>query len=122
VGTLGVVARGFRDLSVYRSAARLGDEIHGSVALWNSLDQWTTGVQLIRAVDSVGANIAESHGRYQPADQKRFLFIARGSAAEAEHWLDRAKARGLALPNDAEKRMREIARMLNGLIRARARA
>jgi four helix bundle protein len=76
---------------------------------------------MVRAADSVGANIAESSGR-TGGDQRRFLIIARASVLELEHWLDRATERDLQLPSHAVAETREVGRMLNGLIRARAHA
>jgi four helix bundle protein len=75
------------------------------------------GDQLIRAADSVPANIAEATGRWTAADKRRFLLIARGSLHETENWLERASNRGLLSP-DLLDRIPEIARTLNGLIRA----
>jgi four helix bundle protein len=95
----------------------MADAIRDAVVGWRSVDRWTLGVQLIRAADSVGANIAEAYGRFTAADQRRMLYVARGSALETEHWIARANARGLPLPPQAD-RASELARMLNGLIRA----
>ena len=95
---------------------QLADEIHAQVRTWPSLDQRTVGTQLIRAVDSIGANIAEAAGRFSTRDRRRFLVIARGSLFETQHWLARAHARRL-LPNDYSDRVDDIARPLSGLIR-----
>jgi len=46
------------------------------------------GRQLFRAGSSIGANIAEGYGRYSPGAYRNHLSIARGSAFEAEGWLD----------------------------------
>jgi four helix bundle protein len=113
-----VPPEGFEDLAVYRRAAALADELRQAVGEWDSLDQWTVGVQTIRSADSICANIAEAMGRWSAPDQLRILFIARGSATELQNWIHRATARGLACPADAVLRVREIGRMLNGLIRA----
>jgi four helix bundle protein len=51
---------------------------------------------LVRAADSIGANIAEANGRAKGPDQSRLLVIARGSIYETQHWLERARSRGLA--------------------------
>jgi four helix bundle protein len=112
------VERGFRDLLVYRRAVALADELTEAVRDWSSEDRWTIGVQAMRAADSIGANLAEAHGRGPFPDRRRFLFIARGSGFELEHWLERAEQRKLAIPNDAPARAREISRMLNGLTRS----
>jgi four helix bundle protein len=107
----------FEELVVYQRAAALADDIRESVTAWRPLDAWGAGTQLLRATDSVAANIAEATGRWTARDQIRVLFIARGSLTEAQHWLARAKARGLPTPEDASERLSEIGRMLNGLIR-----
>ncbi|WP_333254109.1 four helix bundle protein [Microcoleus sp. S13_C5] len=36
------------------------------------------GKQIVRSADSVGANIAEGHGRYSCQDNQRFVKIALG--------------------------------------------
>ena len=105
----------FRRLDAYEAAVRLADEVHALVATWRSLDQWSLGVQVLRSVDSIGANIAEAAGRERPLDRRRFLVIARGSLYETEHWLARAKARGLAHGQDDQLMI--VARTLSGLIK-----
>jgi four helix bundle protein len=44
--------------------------------------------QLVAAAGSVGANVAEGHGRFTLASYRNHLSIARGSACEAGSWLD----------------------------------
>jgi four helix bundle protein len=46
------------------------------------------GHQLARAATSVAANIAEGHGRFSISAYRNHLLIARGSATEADSWLD----------------------------------
>jgi four helix bundle protein len=72
---------------------------------------------MLRAADSVGANIAEAHGRDTYPDRRRQLYIARGSAFELEHWLTTAEARGLPVPEGASGEAARLSRMLNGLAR-----
>jgi len=105
----------FRGLAAYRLAAELADGLHKQVATWPTFDRWTVGMQLVRAADSVGANIAEAGGRWHLADKRRLLVIARGSLYELEHWLLRARARGLSCSTSPV--LAELGRTLNGLIR-----
>ena len=105
-------------MAVYRRAVALADAIAAAVLCWPSFHRWTVGVQLVRAADSVGANIAEANGRAANPDQRRLLVIARGSLYETQHWLDRAQARGLECPPDATGTAAEVGRMLNGLVRS----
>ena len=106
----------FRDLDAYRRAFSFAAEVHEVVVSWPKHELWTVGVQLIRAADSVGANIAEALGRWHPPDRKRMLYIARGSLAETEHWVLCAEERGL-LPKGTSERLSDIRRPLNGLIK-----
>ena len=46
------------------------------------------GQQLVRSVDSVGANIAEGYGRFHYLDSAKFYYNARGSLSEARHWVE----------------------------------
>ncbi|MGD1942194.1 MAG: four helix bundle protein [Leptolyngbyaceae cyanobacterium] len=55
----------------------------------------TVGKQLVRSIDSIGANIAEGAGRGSYRDNGRFITIARGSLTETQHWLRRAQVRNL---------------------------
>jgi four helix bundle protein len=109
---------GFQGLAVYRQSAALADAVREAVLEWNSVDRWTVGIQLIRAADSIGANIAEATGRWSHADQIRMLFIARGSSYELQHWMARAKARKWTCPPGAANEADTVGRMLNGLIAA----
>jgi four helix bundle protein len=86
---------GFERLEVYKLAERLADEIWDIVLAWNFFAKDTVGKQLVRAADSVGANIAEGSGRGSYADNKRFVRTARGSLNETQHFLRRAYKRKL---------------------------
>jgi four helix bundle protein len=107
----------YRNLFAYAAASRLADDAYRDVRRWPSFERGTIGRQLMRSVDSIGANIAEAHGRWQPRDKAHFLVIARGSLCETDHWLTRAHARGLVEEVPSEQ-LDEIARGLSGLIRA----
>lgn len=85
----------FQDLEVYRLTEGLADAVWEIVLKWDPLARDTVGKQLIRAADSIGANIAEGSGRGSHADTRRFLRIARGSLLETQHWLRRAFRRHL---------------------------
>lgn len=85
----------FQDLDVYRLAEDFEDAVWDIVLKWNILARDTVGKQLIRAADSIGANIAEGCGRDSHKDNRRFVRIARGSLLESQHWLRRAFRRKL---------------------------
>jgi four helix bundle protein len=106
----------FRSLAAYQRSRALAEEMHAIVVRWPVFGRDTVGLQLVRAVDSVAANIAESAGRWTAADKRRFLIIARGSLYEAEHWIDCARTRGL-LNRDYDEQLAAIARALSGLVK-----
>jgi four helix bundle protein len=85
----------FEKLRVYQLAEKLMDDIWKIVIGWNTFARDTVGKQLVRAADSIGANIAEGCGRGTYQDNRRFVRIARGSLNETRHWLRRAFRRGL---------------------------
>ena len=87
--------RGFEKLQVYQLAEELADAIWRVVVTWPNLAKDTVGKQVIRAADSIGANIAEGSGRGSYQDNRRFVKIARGSLYETRHWLRRAYQRQL---------------------------
>lgn len=85
----------FENLHVYRLAEDLADDVWHVVADWPQFAKDTVGKQLVRAADSIGANIAEGTGRKAFQDNRRYVRIARGSLYETQHWLRRAYKRNL---------------------------
>ena len=95
--------KSFEELRVYRLAEELADEIWNIVRCWDSLARDTTGKQIIRSADSIGANIAEGTGRGTFQDNRRFVRMARGSLYETRHWLRRAFQRQLLAADQVAK-------------------
>ena len=113
-----VAGSAFRELVAYRLAAALANDLYEIASAWEKFPLWSVGLQMVRAADSVAANIAEADGRYHWADRRRFLLIARGSLYETEHWILQAERRKL-LPEGSSERIEEIAKTLNGLVKRR---
>jgi len=97
----------FENLQVYQLSERLADLIWDVVVPWNNLAKDTVGKQLIRAADSIGANIAEGSGRGTFQDNRRFARIARASLYETKHWLRRAYRRKL-MPSESVQLIRPL--------------
>jgi len=107
----------FENLRVYQLAEQLADEVWAIVGRWSAFSRNTVGGQLVRAADSVGANIAEGSGRGSYQDNRRFVKIARGSLSEVQHWLRRAYKRNL-LSDENIARLRPIVEELTPKINA----
>lgn len=75
----------FENLRIYQLAESFSDDVWKLVSGWDAFARDTLGKQLVRSVDSVGANIAEGCGRYTLKDNRRFVTIARGSLYEAKY-------------------------------------
>jgi len=75
---------------VYQRAEAVADQVWELVNGWEWFPKKTVGTQLARAADSIGANIAESAGRFHPGDVRNFLYFARSSLQETRFWLRRA--------------------------------
>jgi four helix bundle protein len=97
------MAEGFEQLRVYRMSEQLADSVWDLVSAYRGLARDTIGKQMVRAADSIGANIAEGFGRGTYADNKRFVRIARGSLYETRHWLRRAFVRKLLTDNETAR-------------------
>ena len=85
----------FEKLRIFELSEKLADQVWNCVTRWDNLARDTVGKQLVRAADSIGANIAEGSGRGSSQDYRRFLRMARGSLYETLHWLRRAYTRKL---------------------------
>jgi four helix bundle protein len=86
------------DLSEFKiigHADLIGDAVWEQVILWKYFEKDTIGKQLVRAADSISANLSEAYGRYSFADRKRFAYYARGSLCETINWLQKSSKRGL---------------------------
>jgi four helix bundle protein len=104
------------DVRVLKSTEQIADAIYKVAASWNDFARDVVGKQISRAADSIGANIAESFGRYHFGEKIQFLYYARGSLFETKYWLNRASARELMSPVDSQNyttRLTDIARQLN---------
>jgi four helix bundle protein len=119
-----VVSRGvkmeksnFENLQVFQLAENLSDRIWHIVIEWTYFEKDTLGKQIIRAADSIGANIAEGSGRYNFADNRRFVKIARGSLHETRYWLKRAHMRHL-LTNEQVDNLKPIINELSPKLNA----
>ncbi len=111
----------FEKLEVYQLAEKIADRIWDIVIKWDHFAKDAVGRQIVRAADSVGANIAEGIGRGSHADNKRFVRTARGSLYETKHFLRRAFKRNLLGRTDIDAlkpMIDELAPRLNAYLKS----
>jgi four helix bundle protein len=83
------------ELQVYQLSMEIGEEVWNIVIKWDYFSKDTIGKQLVRAVDSVSANLSEGFGRYHYKENKNFSYYSRGSLYETKTWLTKAHNRNL---------------------------
>src|SRR5574338_1294662 len=104
----------YQDLIFYQKARQAVKRIDELIKNWpKTMHSQEISRQLFRSATSVGANIAEGHGRHQGTEYIHFLIIAQGSANETEHWLNTALDCGLG----SKDRIDEILKLNNETIR-----
>lgn len=108
------------ELNVYTLAMEIGNQCWTIVNNWSYFEKDTTGKQLVKAADSIAANISEGYGRFHANQRRYFNFIARGSLFETKTWLDKAFHRGLISVeshNLLKAEINELCLMLNSYIK-----
>jgi four helix bundle protein len=94
------------ELEVYQLSEKLADLIWEQVITWDNFARDTLGKQLVRAADSIGANIAEGGGSDGARENHRYLGYAQRSLRETRFHLRRAFSRSL-LDNAAIELIRD---------------
>ena len=110
----------FRDLDVWKRAVDLTKVIYSITNKFHHEEQYGLSGQLRRAAVSISSNIAEGCGRRTSKDCVGFLHNATGSVNEVESELLVAKELGYLKEieiKDLISELKEIGKMLNGLIR-----
>ena len=83
------------DLQVYSLSMDMAERIWNIVIEWDYFTKDTIGKQLVRASDSIAANLSEGFGRYHYRENKNFSYYSRGSLFETKTWLTKAHNRKL---------------------------
>jgi len=83
------------DIESFRISFHLSNYVWDVVLKWSNFSQRTVGEQLVRAVDSISANIAEGFGRYGKKDKIKFYRYSQGSLSESLNWNEKSKIRKL---------------------------
>jgi four helix bundle protein len=109
------------ELEVYRLAMDIGERVWAEVVLWDFFAKDTVGKQLVRAADSVAANLSEGFGRFHFKENKQYGYYSRGSLFETKTWLTKAAKRNLIAPETHaafERDLNQLGRILNAYIKS----
>jgi four helix bundle protein len=110
-----------KQLQVWQKAIALCEAIYQATHRFPDDERFGLTTQMRRAAVSIPSNLAEGYGRGTRRDYRQFVRIARGSAFEVETQIIVAQRLGF-LTDDAANvlvsQVREVLRMLNGLIRS----
>jgi four helix bundle protein len=113
------------ELETYQLAEKMSDEIWSIVLGWDFFAKDTIGKQLVRAADSVSANLSERYGRYFYKENKQFCYYSRGSLMETKTWIGKASRRNLIneqTSTELIKRLEIIHKKLNAYIKSIGRS
>lgn len=86
----------------------LGEKIWNLVIKWDYFAKDTMGKQLVKAIDSIAANLSEGFGRYHFREKMNFGYYSRGPLYESRTWLKKATNRGLIDKEDYNRFVNEI--------------
>ena len=110
----------YQELIFYQKARQVVKAVDILIKTWpKTMQAQEISRQLFRSATSVGANIAEGHGRHQGIEYIHYLIIAQASANETEHWLHTAKDCGLGLNEKIDEALglnNEVVRMITSSI------
>lgn len=110
------------ELEIFKQFEAMSDKIWDSVVRLSNFERITLGQQLVRAADSIGANLAEGDGRFSDLDSIRFFYYARGSLGEMKYWLQRCQSRDVFPSELCEQYLYQASvlhKQLNALIKTR---
>lgn len=88
------------DIDAYKIAFNLSNYVWDLIVKLDRFSKDTLGIQFVRAVDSISANIAEGFGRYSKKDKVKFFRIGFGSMYESLDWNEKALKRKLISKTD----------------------
>ena len=111
------------DLVAWREAALLARDAIAAARRIQGVGAAAAADQLVRAAESISANIAEAYGRGFGKDGTRFLRVARGSATELEsHLWIACETRRIPVPvaGALMSHTRRVRALLRGLIQSSA--
>lgn len=91
------------DITSYKKAFILSNYVWEIISVWKFFEKETVGVQFVRSIDSISANIAEGFGRFNKKDKVKFYYYALGSAKESLDWNEKSRIRKLISESQYKK-------------------
>ena len=108
------------DINAYHISFVLSNYVWSKVLTWDYFARDTIGKQLVRAADSIPANVAEGFGMYHKKEKMRFYRYSLGSSSEVTDWIRKARERNLLSEEEYQhisKILKNLPRELNHLIK-----
>lgn len=96
------------ELKVYQLSMDMSEKIWSHIMKWDFFAKDTIGKQLIKAADSVAANLSEGFGRFFYKEAKQFSYYSRGSLYETKTFLRKSFNRSLISKEDFDSLSDEI--------------
>jgi four helix bundle protein len=96
------------ELLVYQLAMDIAERIWNIVIKWDYFAKDTIGKQLVKAADSVAANLSEGYGRFFYKENRQFCYYSRGSLFETKTWLTKAYNRKLIKDEEFDHFMKDL--------------
>lgn len=112
----------FERLKVWQKSMLICERVH---ELFRGSNEFALKDQVFRSALSIPSNIAEGEERFSAKEAIRFLYIAKGSAGELLTQLILSHRLGIIETKDftqLEASIREVSKMIAGLIRSKSGA
>lgn len=108
------------DIDAYKIAFNLSNYVWDLIVKLDRFSKDTLGIQFVRAVDSISANIAEGFGRYSKKDKVKFFRIGFGSMYESLDWNEKALKRKLISKTDYDyiySELQKLPKLIHQLVK-----
>ena len=109
------------ELRVYSLSMEIAESVWNVVKEWDYFARDTIGKQIVKAADSIAANLSEGYGRYHYREKINFAYYSRGSLFETKTWLLKAANRNLLENSDYQiliKQLDDIGIKINNYIKS----
>ncbi|MFH1183315.1 MAG: four helix bundle protein [Candidatus Moraniibacteriota bacterium] len=108
------------NVSAYKVALNLSNKVWDIVVNKEYFIKNTVGIQFVRSLDSISANIAEGFGRYSKKDKIKFYRYSFGSVKESLDWNEKAMNRKIISEKEYKfifTELQKLPRSINYLIK-----